>query len=88
MLGGHSTLNTVLLGEVLSKYRIPPHFAYHSCWRGDRTVLLAAEKSMHSARIARARVSVYFRKFSLAWRARGARARIGQFTLPLRRGDC
>ena len=25
MLGGHSTLNTVVLGEGMSKYQIPPH---------------------------------------------------------------
>ena len=26
MLGGHSTLNTVVLGEGVSKYRVPPLF--------------------------------------------------------------
>jgi hypothetical protein len=32
MLGGHtsSTLNTVVLGEGMSKYQIPPHFDRHS----------------------------------------------------------
>ena len=30
MLGGHSTLNTVVLGEGISKYQIPPHFGHHS----------------------------------------------------------
>jgi hypothetical protein len=29
MLGGHSTLNTVVLGEGISKYQIPPHFGHH-----------------------------------------------------------
>jgi hypothetical protein len=33
MLGGHSTLNTVVLGEGMSKYQIPPHFGHHSCAR-------------------------------------------------------
>jgi hypothetical protein len=32
MLGGHSTLNTVVLGEGMSKYQIPPHFGHHSCY--------------------------------------------------------
>ena len=30
MLGGHSTLNTVVVGEGMSKYQIPPHFGHHS----------------------------------------------------------
>jgi hypothetical protein len=30
MLGGHSTLNTVVLGEGISKYQIPSHFGHHS----------------------------------------------------------
>jgi hypothetical protein len=30
MLGGHTTLNTVVLGEGISKYQIPPHFGHHS----------------------------------------------------------
>jgi hypothetical protein len=30
MLGGHSTLNTVVLGEGVSKYQIPSHFGHHS----------------------------------------------------------
>ena len=30
MLGGHSTLNTVALGEGISKYQIAPHFGHHN----------------------------------------------------------
>ena len=30
MLGGHSTLNTVLLGGGMSKYQIPPYYGHHS----------------------------------------------------------
>jgi hypothetical protein len=31
MLCGHSTLNTVVLGEGMSEYQIPPYFGHHSC---------------------------------------------------------
>jgi hypothetical protein len=31
MPGGHSTLNTVVLGEGISKSKYTPYFAYHSC---------------------------------------------------------
>ena len=33
MLGGHSTLNTVVLGGGMSKYQTPPNFGHHSCAR-------------------------------------------------------
>ena len=53
------------------------------------TVYLVLRKSVHGARGGRARVSVNFRKFSpciaRTWRARGAPARVWQFTLPLGR---
>jgi hypothetical protein len=31
MLGGRSTLNTVVLGEGMSKYQTPPHFGIRRC---------------------------------------------------------
>ena len=34
MLGGHRTLNTVVLGEGMSKYQIPPYFGHYSGARG------------------------------------------------------
>ena len=36
MLGGHSTLNTVLLGGGMSKYQIPPYYGHHSSVRFRR----------------------------------------------------
>jgi hypothetical protein len=49
MLGGHSTLNTIVLGasKGISKYQIPPHFGQHSSaaraasmqWHGHIEVL-------------------------------------------------
>ena len=33
MLRGHSTLNTVVLGEGMSEYQIPPYFGHHSSSR-------------------------------------------------------
>jgi len=31
MLGAHSTLNTVVLGEGMPKHQIPPHSGHHAC---------------------------------------------------------
>ena len=31
MPGGHSTLNTVVLGEGVSKSKYTPYFGHHSC---------------------------------------------------------
>jgi hypothetical protein len=31
VLGGHSTLNTVVLGEGVSKSKYTPYFGHHSC---------------------------------------------------------
>jgi hypothetical protein len=43
MLGGHSTLNTVVLGEGISKYQIPPHFGHHSSMVCRETLAALAE---------------------------------------------
>ena len=49
MLGGHNTLNTVVLGEGMSKYQILPHFGHH--WRSCRTSVMAAEATSGSASV-------------------------------------
>ena len=36
MPGGHSTLNTVVLGEAVSKSKYTPYFGHHSSWHRAR----------------------------------------------------